>query len=99
MTEINQKNTQISNFGKSIQTWRPGQSGNPKGRPKGKKDGLRAQVNRLLKKNSLPQVIKILEAKGINVNEETNADTIAAVMIMKALSGDLRAIKLIGNMA
>jgi len=97
MSENSQKNTLLSNFGENIQTWSPGKSGNPNGRPKGKKDSLKARVNRLLKRRSFPQVIKMLEAKGYNLKEGTHADVVAAIMVMKAIGGDLKAIKLIGT--
>jgi len=97
MTENKRKNKQLENFGETFRMWKPGQSGNPNGRPKGKKDGLRARVNRLLKRHSFPQVIKILEAKGCDLDQDSHADVIAGMMVIKAISGDLKAIKLIAD--
>ena len=37
--ENNLQNNPLSQFGDKLNQWKPGQSGNPAGRPKGSKDG------------------------------------------------------------
>ena len=78
--------------------WRPGQSGNPAGRPKGSKDGIDAHCRRLLAKDlSFPQFKDKLKAKGIDLEIGTNAEAISVVLVLKALTGDLKAIEMLGK--
>lgn len=70
-----------------------GESGNPKGRPKGARDGLRAQLRRLLKSKAPPEAIAKLKAANVDCGEGTMGAAIMAVLSVKALSGDLGAIK------
>ena len=76
--------------------WRPGQSGNPAGRPTGSKDGIGAHCRRLLAKDlSFPQIKDKLKAKGIDLEIGTNAEAISVVLVLKALTGDLKAIEML----
>jgi len=78
--------------------WKDGQSGNPAGRPKGSRDGIAAHCRRLLAKDlSLLQIKDKLKAKGIDLEDETNAEAISVVLVLKALTGDLKAIEMLGK--
>ena len=47
---MNEKQSKISHFGDKLNTWKPGQSGNPGGRPKGK--SITAELRKLLDKGT-----------------------------------------------
>ena len=94
--ENNPQNNPLSQFGDKLTQWKPGQSGNPAGRPKGSKDGIDAHCRRLLAKDlSFPQIKDKLKAKGIDLEDETNAEAISVVLVLKALTGDLKAIEML----
>ena len=94
--ENNQSNSPLDNFGLALNQWQPGQSGNPAGRPKGSKDGIDAHCRRLLAKDlSLLQIKDKLKAKGIDLEDGTNAEAISVVLVLKALTGDLKAIEML----
>ena len=94
--ENNQSNSPLDNFGLALNQWQPGQSGNPAGRPKGSKDGIDAHCRRLLAKDlSFSQFKDKLKAKGIALEDETNAEAISVVLVLKALTGDLKAIEML----
>ena len=75
----------------NLKPWRPGQSGNSKGRPKGSRNWS-SIVKDLLEDESL---IPRLKAKKINISN--NIDTVSAreaivvALIIKATEGDVRA--------
>ena len=96
MSENNQQNNPLSQFGDKLTQWEPGKSGNPAGRPKGSKDGIDAHCRRLLAKDlSFPQIKDKLKAKGIDLEIGTNAEAISVVLVLKALTGDLKAIEML----
>ena len=96
--ENSQQNNPLSQFGDKLTQWEPGQSGNPAGRPKGSKDGIDAHCRRLLTKDlSFSQIKDKLKAKGIDLEIGTNAEAISVVLVLKALTGDLKAIEMLGK--
>ena len=96
--ENNPQNNPLSQFGDKLTQWEPGKSGNPAGRPKGSKDGIDAHCRRLLTKNlSFSQIKDKLKAKGIDLEIGTNAEAISVVLVLKALTGDLKAIEMLGK--
>ena len=96
--ENNQSNSPLDNFGLALNQWQPGESGNPAGRPKGAKDGIDAHCRRLLAKDlSFSQFKDKLKAKGIDLEDGTNAEAISVVLVLKALTGDLKAIEMLGK--
>ena len=96
--ENNPQNNPLSQFGDKLTQWEPGKSGNPAGRPKGSKDGIDAHCRRLLAKDlSLLQIKDKLKAKGIDLEDGTNAEAISVVLVLKALTGDLKAIEMLGK--
>ena len=96
--ENNLENNPLSQFGEKLNQWKPGQSGNPAGRPKGSRDGIDAHCRRLLAKDlSFSQFKDKLKAKGIDLEDGTNAEAISVVLVLKALTGDLKAIEMLGK--
>ena len=96
--ENSQQNNPLSQFGDKLTQWEPGKSGNPAGRPKGSKDGIDAHCRRLLTKDlSFSQIKDKLKAKGIALEDGTNAEAISVVLVLKALTGDLKAIEMLGK--
>lgn len=77
--------------------WPPGQSGNPAGRPKGAKHGLRARLTQALNKQVTPDILAALKAEGISLDDRENAEALAAVLIKQALDGDIQSAKLIAD--
>ena len=81
----------------NLKPFKPGQSGNPLGRPIGAKTGLRARITRLLDKEASPDILKSLKAEGIELEDRDNAEVIAHVLNREAQKGNLQAIKLIAE--
>jgi hypothetical protein len=74
----------------------PGQTGNPLGRPKGLKDGIGAHCRRMLKKDfTMVEIIRKLKDKGFDLSDGSTSEAISAVLIAKALTGDLTAIQML----
>ncbi len=74
--------------------YEPGQSGNPAGRPKGAKDGLRATLRRRLKSAPEGMMIDALRVLGIDAKDKKNADVLVDVLMYKISGGDMQALKL-----
>ncbi len=79
----------------NLTPFKPGQSGNSKGRPKGAKDGLRARLNRILDKNARPEILDLLKKRGVSLSSKSNRAVIAFALIKAAQAGDVSAIRLI----
>lgn len=93
--ENNPKNNPLSQFGDKLNQWKPGQSGNPAGRPKGSKDSIAAYCRRIGVKNlSWDNIKEKFKSNGIDLEDGTNNEAIAMVLVMKALDGDLKAIEM-----
>ena len=76
--------------------WKPGQSGNPRGRPRGTKNGIRAQIMRLLARRTPEGVLRHMENKGVLLppsKRPQNAETVAWILLLKALSGNAQALR------
>ena len=73
--------------------WKPGESGNPKGRPIGAKDGPRAEFNRLLRQEASPEMLRKFAKKLGSTEGNTNASLMAQVHFAMILKGDMAAIK------
>jgi hypothetical protein len=82
-------------MGRNLKPFKPGQSGNPLGRPIGPKTGLRSRITRLLDKEASPDILKTLKAEGIELEDRDNAEVIAHILCREAQRGNLQAIKLI----
>jgi hypothetical protein len=78
--------------------WKPGQSGNPKGGKKGSTWGLRARINAVLRKHPTQEIMDVLKAKGVVLDDPDNAGVIAEVVNRKAQQGDMSAIKFLGDL-
>lgn len=77
--------------------WKPGQSGNPAGRPKGAKTGLRSRLMQMLDQEAPEDIVKELEAKGISLGETDKAGVIAEVIGRSAMKSDVQAAKFIAE--
>lgn len=73
--------------------WKPGESGNPAGRPKGSKDGLRAHLRRYLLKHPEAQLKDILAR--FDIKDGTIAEGLTRVLLHKAASGEDAALKMV----
>lgn len=95
--ESTRASSQLDNFGGKDKQWEPGQSGNPKGLKPGTKQGIRAQMNRILKSKAPEKLIKALESKGLEMGDGNFSDILAARAITKAATGDVPALKYISE--
>lgn len=76
---------------KNLKSWKPGQSGNPKGKPKGAKH-LSTRIQNMLQDDSFRQKLddgSILKGAPVEV--------ILRVLIIKAAEGDLKAFDLLAK--
>jgi len=79
--EIQRKNTG------NLKPWKPGQSGNPAGKPKGAKDGIQARLKRLLNKKAPDKAIALLKENfGYNMEDSSNLEAMLAMLLFTALS-------------
>ncbi len=74
----------------NLKSWKPGISGNPKGRPKGSRN-IKKQIQDMLND---PGVYKQLP-KNLSRATETPLEAILCTLMTKAMRGDLRAIDVI----
>jgi hypothetical protein len=77
--------------------WKPGQSGNPQGRPVGAKTGLRARLIQMLDQDTEDDILKILEAKGVKLGDKDKAAVISTVVGREAMKGNMQAVKIIAE--
>ncbi len=76
--------------------WKPGESGNPNGRPKGAKTGPRAKLKQWMEKATPPEILKKYEKYGLSFSDDaTNADVVIEVLGIKAFKGEDFALKLL----
>lgn len=79
----------------NLKEFQPGQSGNPAGRPKGSKTGLRARMIQMLDQEAPEDVIAVMEASGIKLDDKDKAAVIAEVVGRSAMKGDMEAVRII----
>ena len=94
MTDSNEKAT----GGVTGKGFLPGQSGNPEGMKPGTKHGLRARLNAVMRKTPNADILKVLAAKGIELEHSDNAEVIAEVTNREVQKGNMSAIKLIADL-
>ena len=75
--------------------WKPGQSGNPGGRPKGAKTGLRCRLMQMLDQAAPEEIVRVLEAAGVKLDDKDKAAVIAEVVGRSAMKGDMDAVRII----
>lgn len=76
---------------KNLQSWQPGQTGNPLGRPKGHKT-LRARLKELMDVQ-----VKYMDLDGVERDMKVE-DALGIVVVAKALTtGDMKAVEMIKN--
>ena len=80
---------------RNLTPYKPGQSGNPNGRPKGAKDGIVACLRRELKKRAPDKALKRLEEMGLNLRGKTNAHVIAAILTTASTEGREKALRMV----
>lgn len=76
---------------KNLKSWKPGQSGNPKGKPKGTKH-LSTRIQNILQDETFEQ--KLSDG---TVLKGAPVEAILRVLIIRAAEGDLRAFDLLGK--
>ena len=63
----------------------------------GAKTGLRARLKRMLDRQPTADILKVLEAKGIELENKDYAEVIAYVMGREAVKGNTQAVKIIAE--
>lgn len=82
----------------NLKQFKPGESGNPNGRPIGSKNGLRARLMRNAGEKVIPNILKMLKQEGIKLKDNENAEALAEVLYSQALHGDIQSAKLIADL-
>ena len=75
----------------NLKSWKPGQSGNPNGKPKGSKH-LSTWIRELMEDESFE-----IQLKDGTLTKSAPVKAIVCTLLNKAIEGDLRAIDLIGK--
>lgn len=73
--------------------FKPGVSGNPAGRPKGSRTGIRYRLEKLLRRRPPEEAVGLLLQQGCNVRPEDIAEALAYRLIHAGLTGDVSAIR------
>lgn len=90
------KNREVSEISlANLNRFKPGVSGNPNGRPVGVKNGLRARFRQVLASDAPKDIIAVLEAKGVDLQNRDHAEVITHVTTREAMKGNLSAVKLL----
>ena len=78
----------------------PGQSGNPNGRPKGKKESWEARVRRIINRQAPEALLKSLRDAGFDVKHGDVAELIVLGMIVQGMKGkNAQALREVAEMA
>ena len=72
----------------NLKNFKPGESGNPEGRPVGSKDGVRAHYNRWLRQGASGNVLDKLKSLGFDLEDVTNAQAMSYILGNMALVGE-----------
>ena len=64
--------------------WKPGESGNPKGKAVGTKNSPRVALRNALGQGGYPLAIATMKKRGINIADGSHSDLLAAVLLYKA---------------
>jgi len=75
--------------------WKPGQSGNPKGRPKGSRNSPRSQLRHLMAKKAPEAALAQLRKAGVQIDDETFAAVLAARLVIDGIAGSAKAMRII----
>ena len=81
----------------NLKSYKPGQSGNPAGKAPGTRDGLRACLNRALRRNPTGDLLQVLEDAKVDITDPSNAEGLAQVLMNESGKGNMQAAKLIAD--
>ena len=89
--ELTGKERSLANLEQGM--WKPGQSGNEAGRPKGSQDGLAARLRRIGGKEPREQHKKLLRQVGIEMEIGDNFEAVSYMVWEQAYNGEKWAIE------